>query len=107
MKSKAELALSVLLAKLETANVRARGFLLTGNTSIDGQIIRAASLEHVDLIILGTRGRSGLSRLFVGSVASRVITHAHCPVLVIPSRWSRPETEIQSSSLAKNNKLAS
>lgn len=105
MKSKAELALSVLLAKLETANVRARGFLLTGNTSIDSQIIRAATLEHVDLIILGTRGRSGLSRLFVGSVASRVITHAHCPVLVIPSRWSRPEPEIQSSSLAKTINL--
>lgn len=107
MKSKAELALSVLLEKLETADVRARGFLLTGNTSIDSQIIRAARLERIDLIIMGTSGRSGLSRLFVGSVASRVITHADCPVLVIPSRRSRPEAEIQFSSLAKNNKLAS
>jgi nucleotide-binding universal stress UspA family protein len=91
LKSGAERTLSVLLGKLETTDIRARGFLLTGNTSIDNQIIRAARLENVDLIIMGTRGRSGLSRLFVGSLSSRVITRAHCPVLVVPSRLSRPE----------------
>jgi universal stress protein A len=86
MKSEAELALSVLLGKLQTADIRARGFLLTGKNPIDDQIVRAARLEHVDLIIMGTSGRTGLSRLFAGSLASRVITRAHCPVLVVPSR---------------------
>jgi universal stress protein A len=84
-KSEAELALSVLLANVETAGIKARGFLLTGTSSIDRQIVRAARLEHVDLIIMGTRGRTGLSRLLVGSLASRVITRAHCPVLVVPN----------------------
>ena len=86
MKSEAELALSVLLGKLQTADIRARGFLLTGKNPIDDQIVRAARLEHVDLIIMGTSGRTGLSRLFAGSLTSRVITRAHCPVLVVPSR---------------------
>ena len=86
MKSEAELALSALLEKLQKADIKARGFLLTGENSVDGQIVRAARLEHVDLIIMGTRGRTGLSRLLVGSLASRVITRAHCPVLVVPSQ---------------------
>jgi nucleotide-binding universal stress UspA family protein len=93
MKSGAERALSALLARLETIDIAARGFLLTGNSSIDSQIIRAAELEHVDLIIMGTRGRSGLSRLFAGSLASRVVSRAHCPVLVVPGRSSRPDAE--------------
>jgi universal stress protein A len=103
MKAEAERALSMLLAELEAADIRARGFILTGNTSIDSQIIRAAKLEHVDLIIMGTRGRSGLSRLLAGSLASRVIARAHCPVLVVPGRSSRPDAETQS----KNNERAS
>jgi nucleotide-binding universal stress UspA family protein len=103
MKSEAERALSMLLAKLETVGITARGFLLTGTTSVDSQIIRAAKLEHVDLIIMGTRGRSGLSRLLAGSLASRVIACAHCPVLVVPGGSSRPDDEIHS----KNNKHAS
>jgi universal stress protein A len=85
-KCKAELALSVLLAELETATIKARGFLLTGTSSTESQIVRAARLERVDLIIMGSRGRTSMSRLFARSLASRVITHAHCPVLVVPNR---------------------
>jgi nucleotide-binding universal stress UspA family protein len=91
MKSEAEHALSVLLAKLEAAGLKARGFLLTGKSSTESQIVRAARLEHVDLIIMGTRGRPGISRLFVGSLASRVIDRANCPVLVVPTRSPRAE----------------
>lgn len=36
-----------------------------------------------DLIVMATHGRTGLSRLFLGSVAENVIRHAHCPVLVM------------------------
>jgi nucleotide-binding universal stress UspA family protein len=85
MKSEAEFALSVLLAKLETAGIKTRGFLLTGTSSTESQIVRAATLERVDLIIMGTRARAGISRLFAGSLASRVTNRAPCPVLVVPS----------------------
>jgi nucleotide-binding universal stress UspA family protein len=104
MKFEAELALSVLLEKLQIADIKARGFLLTGTNSIDGQIVRAARLEHVDLIIMGTRGRTGLSRLFLGSLASRVITRAQCPVLVIPSRQLSKSAPGSRSGVAKDEK---
>jgi nucleotide-binding universal stress UspA family protein len=86
MKSEAEIALSILLARLETSQIKARGFLLTGKTSIDRQIVRAARAEQADLIIMGTRGRTGLSRFLAGSIASRVIARAHCPVLIVPGQ---------------------
>jgi nucleotide-binding universal stress UspA family protein len=37
--------------------------------------------ENIDLIIVGTRGRSGFKKLLLGSVASEVVKYAHCPVM--------------------------
>jgi nucleotide-binding universal stress UspA family protein len=42
-----------------------------------------AEKEHIDLIVIGTRGRTGITRMLLGSVASGVVTYAHCPVLVV------------------------
>jgi nucleotide-binding universal stress UspA family protein len=39
--------------------------------------------EDADLLVVGSHGRTGLSRLFVGSVAMACVQHAHCPVVVI------------------------
>jgi len=47
------------------------------------RIIETARTAHVDLIILGTHGRTGLSHVLLGSVAERVVQHAPCPVLVV------------------------
>jgi universal stress protein A len=82
-KIEAEIALSLLLGKVKAANVEARAFLLYGANSVESQIVRAARLERVDLIVIGTRGRTGVSRLLGRSLASRVIPRAHCPVLVV------------------------
>lgn len=48
-----------------------------------GQLLRAADELQADLIMVGTRGRTGLSRLILGSVARNVLLHAHCSVLVV------------------------
>jgi nucleotide-binding universal stress UspA family protein len=48
------------------------------------QILRVATREDVDLIVLGTHGRSGWERLLLGSVADHVVRRATCPVLTIP-----------------------
>jgi nucleotide-binding universal stress UspA family protein len=47
------------------------------------EIVRAAKEKDVDLIVLGTHGRTGLSHALIGSVAEKVVHHAHCPVLSI------------------------
>lgn len=47
-------------------------------------ITREARDRGVDLIVVGSHGRTGLGRLLLGSVSERVIGHAPCPVLVVP-----------------------
>jgi nucleotide-binding universal stress UspA family protein len=42
-----------------------------------------AEKNKVDLIVVGTRGRSGFTKLLLGSVASGVVTYASCPVMVV------------------------
>lgn len=47
------------------------------------QTVQYAREHAVDLIVMGTHGRSGLSHALIGSVAERVVRHAHCPVLTV------------------------
>lgn len=47
------------------------------------QILAAACEWEADVIVIGTHGRSGVSRLVLGSTAESVVRHASCPVLVI------------------------
>jgi len=46
------------------------------------QIIHRAEKDGIDLIVLGRRGRSMISRMMLGSVSERVLRYAHCPVMV-------------------------
>lgn len=47
------------------------------------EIIDYAEQQKIDLIVMPSRGRTGISRFFMGSIAERVIRFAHCPVLVL------------------------
>jgi nucleotide-binding universal stress UspA family protein len=47
------------------------------------QIVHLAELRHVDIVVLGSRGRSKVSRWLLGSVSERVLRYAHCPVTII------------------------
>jgi nucleotide-binding universal stress UspA family protein len=51
------------------------------------EIILMANDPDIDLIIIGSRGRSGIRRLLLGSTAERVVEHASCPVLVVKERF--------------------
>jgi nucleotide-binding universal stress UspA family protein len=73
--------LAKLTAKAKGGGVRASGLIMTGDPA--GQIVRAARAKRAGLLVLGTHGRTGLSRLFVGSVAQRVIASARCPVVTV------------------------
>lgn len=52
-------------------------------TSVVPAIVDYAEKNKVDLIVVGTRGRSGFTKLLLGSVASGVVTYASCPVMVV------------------------
>jgi len=47
------------------------------------QIVHRAELDHVDLIVLGRRGKSRFEKMLVGSTAEKVLRYAHCPVMVV------------------------
>jgi rhodanese-related sulfurtransferase len=49
------------------------------------EIVRYAGRHPIDLIVVGSHGRTGFSRLLLGSVAERVVRTAPCPVLTVPA----------------------
>jgi len=64
-------------------NIHYKAEIIEGSISVEGTIVDYAENENIDLIVIGTRGRSGFKRMLLGSVASKVVTYATCPVLVI------------------------
>src|SRR5918995_2768066 len=57
--------------------------LVTTRSSIESAIVNYAERNRVDLIVIGLAGHSGFKKLVLGSVASGVIKHSHCPVMMI------------------------
>ena len=57
------------------------------------RVIAAAQSEEADLIVVGTRGKSGLAHVLLGSTAERVIRSAPCPVLTVPTLKDDRSTE--------------
>jgi nucleotide-binding universal stress UspA family protein len=51
--------------------------------SVADALITYAERNNIDLIVIGTKGRTGLKKFVLGSVASGVVSHAKCPVLVV------------------------
>lgn len=71
------------VAALQAAGVKATGTVV-GNGRVDRAITQAAKDQGADVIVMGTHGRSGLSRAVIGSVADRVIRHSEVPVVLVP-----------------------
>lgn len=70
-------------AEAEENNVRFESKVIKTRTNIPEEIIEYAKDKRSDLIVMGTRGRTGFKKALLGSVASAVVTHAGCPVMVI------------------------
>jgi nucleotide-binding universal stress UspA family protein len=77
----AEQGLAELVATARAAGVEATSRTRYGSTA--REICEQARDLGTDLIVLGTHGRSGLSRALLGSVAERVVRRAPCPVLTV------------------------
>jgi nucleotide-binding universal stress UspA family protein len=55
----------------------------SSSSSCAAAIIDYAKRNNVDLIVIGTKGMTGLKHFLLGSVANSIISHAHCPVLAV------------------------
>jgi len=70
--------------KIDGANIPSETIVRMGGKPHEF-IVQEAKEKGIDLIVMGTHGRSGIKRILLGSVAQNVIGHAPCPVLVVPS----------------------
>lgn len=80
----AQKQLTALIGRARKAGVRATAVLLDG--APDDQVPRAARRMRADLIVIGTHGRTGISKVLIGSVAERLVRLAPCPVLTVRGR---------------------
>jgi nucleotide-binding universal stress UspA family protein len=69
------------LARVTTAGLQGEMVVVHGTPF--QEIINTAKARQVDLIVMGTHGRTGLTHVLLGSVAERVVRQAPCPVLVV------------------------
>jgi len=81
-------SLEEIIHQMEWRDLKVRLIVLRGNAA--DEIVRVAEEEMAELIVIATRGRTGLDRLIFGSVAEKVVRLAPCPVLTVSSR---PSTE--------------
>lgn len=69
--------------KDNTKSKKLKTEIVEGAKSVATTIIEYAELENIDLIVIGSRGRTSFKKLLLGSVSSNIIKNAHCAVLVI------------------------
>jgi len=81
LRSETAKKLQLLVGDAARMGVVARPLVLVGNP--EEAIVDAALENHAELLVVGTHGRKGVSRFFLGSVATRLIASAPCPVLTV------------------------
>jgi universal stress protein A len=82
--------LQVSLKRVQHAGLQGDILLVRGTPT--QTIVETAGEQGVDLIIMGTHGRTGLTHVLLGSVAEHVVRHASCPVLVLRKTMDVPDT---------------
>jgi len=83
MRKKGEILLAEVEATVrKNGNINVTGAVLV-DSSVANAIINYAENKKVDLILIGARGMAGIEKFILGGVASKVISHAQCPVLAI------------------------
>lgn len=82
-KAEAQKWFSKIAKDAEERKVRIKTEVIDTPLSTVATIVGYADKQGADLIVIGTKGRSGITKLLLGSVASGVVTYAPCPVLVV------------------------
>jgi universal stress protein A len=74
--------------EVQSMGIRVESRLLHGPAALE--IVDFAERENIDLIVMGTHGRTGLRHVLMGSVAERVLRNAPCPVLTVKVHSTEP-----------------
>jgi nucleotide-binding universal stress UspA family protein len=82
-RSTAKQRMDILRKKAEDRNIPFRSEIIEGLVSAEATIVNYAESHEIDLIVVGTKGRTGFSKVLLGSVASRVVEYAPCSVIVV------------------------
>jgi nucleotide-binding universal stress UspA family protein len=69
--------------KARNNNVRIETEVVMEEKSVVSEILDYAEKQNIDLIVIGSKGKTGLRRMLLGSVTQGVLTYAHCPVLLV------------------------
>jgi nucleotide-binding universal stress UspA family protein len=85
MKAQAEVALARAKEVAQKCGISSEALLATGSSPAE-EIVRVARDQKADLIVIGSRGLAGKTSSFLGSTASKVVTHSPCSVLVVKTR---------------------
>lgn len=64
-------------------NINTKIEVLIALDSISAEILKYLEKNEIDLAVIGSKGKTGTERMLLGSVASHIVTHAKCPVLVV------------------------
>jgi nucleotide-binding universal stress UspA family protein len=69
--------------KADKSGIRFRSEIIMAKRSAVSTMLDYAEEQKIDLIVVGTKGRSGIKKMLLGSVASGLVTYAACPVLIV------------------------
>lgn len=84
------------VAKVTAAGIPVKGTTMLGDAAFE--IVSCAKNVQADAIVIGTHGRTGLKRLFMGSVAEGVLRSASVPVVVVPKQAHIPASKVSVAS---------
>jgi nucleotide-binding universal stress UspA family protein len=104
LKDRLSESLNKKLAPIQAEGISAEGFIFSGEPSVE--IIKFANSRQADLIVMGTRGRTGLAHVLLGSAAERVIQQAPCPVLAINASKKIMAEKVKTEKMEEDFQLA-
>jgi nucleotide-binding universal stress UspA family protein len=95
--------LGALVKRCKANHVEAEGIVLSGRPA--GVIVDEAAAHQIDLVVMGTHGRTGVAHMVMGSVAERVVRIAPCPVLTVRSNVQRA-VKVAADATARHQPMA-
>jgi nucleotide-binding universal stress UspA family protein len=70
------------MVKEENSNIKFLTRVILTGVAVYGEILQYAEQNSINLIVIGTKGKSGFKKLLLGSIASDIVTYSNCPILV-------------------------